>query len=409
MGQQSLIVVVRLTAKSIVPVVGYIHILCVHQLTVLHTSLEDVVTHKHVHHVVGISVVVTCRDRVASLVGIVVPLVGIAIPLDALFFQAGKVINATLGKCSIVLCKDGEFHLTLLRNVEGALVRVTGTRSLVVQMIASGRAIGIELLVLHQQAIQSALYQCLVEDGKFRISFQHLGQALCGARYHLVDNVYIAVGHLMVIGDHFCLVVESYHTVIIQFRDKGRIEHGADLLTARIAQLFNVRVHHGRQVIACNLLALLFRQAVDAILCQSVVRDACQRVIIQAVDILIHATVERGIAGILSVSVHHTVVARTLHDDIELMKERIVLFQEILYGLSGKGIQVGVIGFPAARCQCYCCSEQYSYGYFHDILVHNILQLVYYYWHMISSSVLCRRRYTRGSAPMHCSPPSRFR
>jgi hypothetical protein len=74
-------------------------------------------------------------------------------------------------------------------------------------------------------------------------------------------------------------------------------------------------------VIACNLLALLFRQAVNTILRQSIVWNTGQCVIVQAFDILIYTLAERSLTGILSVGIHHAVITRALHDDIELMEE----------------------------------------------------------------------------------------
>ena len=96
------------------------------------------VTHKHVHHIVGVFVIVTCRDWVVFLVGIVIPLGSIAIPLYTLGLQAFEIIDTILSKCSIVLCKDGILDFTLFWYMERTLVTIARASSLVIQMIRFG-------------------------------------------------------------------------------------------------------------------------------------------------------------------------------------------------------------------------------------------------------------------------------
>ena len=158
--QHSLKILLRLVTITEIPVLVSGGIL-IYNTVDRHTCTQDVISHKHIHHVEGVGIVVTRTDGDVLLIDIVIPGTTVAIPLHALGLQVVKVVDACSTEHVVGLGKDGPLNHTLLRIIERVAVTVimVGT-----QVVGLHRAVSI-ILLLYQQCIRIACcLQGSIED-----------------------------------------------------------------------------------------------------------------------------------------------------------------------------------------------------------------------------------------------------
>ena len=162
-GQHGLEILLRLIAEAEVPRSIRLLILLIDDTVDRHTSTQDVISHKHIHHVEGVGIVITCTDGDILLVDIVIPCTTVAIPLYALSLQVVKAIDTCSTEHIVGLSKDSPLNHTLLRIIK----RITITVIMVsTQIIGLHRAVGI-ILLLNQQCIRiTSSLKSSIEDAQ---------------------------------------------------------------------------------------------------------------------------------------------------------------------------------------------------------------------------------------------------
>ena len=352
MREHGLIIIVWLAAIAVVPLTGrdgYTCLFLEHQLILRHPCVKNMVGHEHVQGIEAVGIVVAGADFLSRLADHVIPGSRTSILLIGISHQIVKTIDAILTHDIVRLRKDREPDLALRGTIERLTIGVLGVRSrqAVIAILSGG--VLVVLTGLGDRIGKPGALECLIEDRIIFQTFKDVTQDTGRLGNDLIHFLHVPIGHLdILIGDDRSAIKDRVTLLVHRGRDRTA-EHRRDGSAG--ATHLQDGIQSVGEMVTGDVVAQTVAQSFQRIGGHAIMGYRRLGVVVQTVDIFRHALVAGGIAGILSVRVHHAVQSHTLQDIIE-GRQRAVSGDKLLHRLSCSRIEVRLVnGLRASSSQ----------------------------------------------------------
>ena len=215
-GKHGLKILLRLIAEAEVPGGVGLGILLIDDAVDRHTGTQDMIGHKHIHHIKPIGIVVSCADLDTLLIDVVIPGTAVAVPLHTLLFQVGKTVDAGSAEHIVGLGKDSPLDHTLFRVIDGITITVVVVVS---QVVGDGRTVRMVLAFNHEGIGKARCLKGGIEDAQVFLTLhtQLVVGGAVGTWNHVRADVQDAVDSLDIAIENGRDVIKTGETNVLLF------------------------------------------------------------------------------------------------------------------------------------------------------------------------------------------------